>query len=101
MEHQDWKPVIISRPPPINTNKKYLRIKKDPCDSDDPPPPESIPLSTRSNFQKARISKGLSQAKLAMALNLNPKVISNLENGTDIPSKSLRQKIARYLNIKI
>lgn len=47
----------------------------------------------------ARVAKGLSQSQLANALNMQPRVIQDVESGKTIDNRDLLAKIKRYLNI--
>lgn len=117
MSHQDWKPVILSKP----HNPKQKRGPNDQIESvrkstsnrlktneaqhlrklDDPDaePPKMIDRSLAQRIQRARSQKGLSQKDLAQRLNLKTEVIRDYERGTAIPQGPILAKIKRVLHL--
>lgn len=97
MDHQDWQSIAWKKTPPVTKP----RIKHNPLDTDDPPPPPLIAFNTRDMIQKARMAKGITQRQLASKLNVTPITINGYESGKIIPEKPVLRKICQTLGIKL
>ena len=105
-EHQDWKPVIISKPKDkiikksneisIHNNKMFkLENNSDIV----------IPKKCNKNFmialQSARNEKGVSQKELSQRINMPINFIQQCESGKIVPPNNLIVKIENTLKIKL
>jgi len=61
----------------------------------------SAPLELRVRLQQARTAKGLTQAKLAQALNLRAQDIQGFEAGKVKPDNATVQKMSKVLGTKL
>jgi len=61
----------------------------------------SAPLELRVRLQQARTAKGLTQAKLAQALNLKPADVQAFEAGKAKPDGATLSKMGRVLGAKL
>ena len=60
-----------------------------------------IDYETSQILQKGRIAKGFSQKQLAQRLNISLKIIQSIENVKAKKNRTLWQRIARFLGVKI
>lgn len=62
-----------------------------------------MPMSLKSDFgkrlQKIRKYRGLTQARLAEAVDLSIEMISNMERGINGPSFATLEKLTKVLNV--
>lgn len=96
MEHQDWQNSGWAKKPAV----AVPHIKRDPLDTDDPPPPVEISLALRTLIQKARLTKGLTQRQLAGKLNLLLTDVNGFESGKVIPDKRTLRRLSQVLGTK-
>lgn len=66
-----------------------------------PPADKKVGLGLGKAIQQARTSKGMTQAKLAQAINEKPQIINTYENGKAIPNGQIITKIERALGAKL
>lgn len=99
-EHQDWTPMVLRKDDPSKASgpKRAVGAKKlDKLLSDDPDPPKKPELEFRIKLAQARQSAKLTQKDLAAKISEQVAVIQRLENGTELPSAAVLQKIKRVL----
>lgn len=60
-----------------------------------------INVAVAQTFKELRLNKGVSQEKLAEAINSHQVYISEIENGKKIPSLPLIYKTAKYFNLSL
>lgn len=65
------------------------------------PTDKKVGLGLGKAIQQARTAKGMTQAKLAQAINEKPAVINQYENGKAIPNGQIISKIERALGCKL
>ena len=112
MDHQDWKPVIFSKPKKsIVETKKTTVVKKNlnsnsisnvnikKMEAEDVKV-EYIPKSIGKEIQQARTALKLSQQDLANRLSVKKNVINDLESGKMVKNNQFVSKVKRILNIK-
>ena len=107
MEHQDWEPVVLKNN--INSKKENtLRISKKKPSKDIKIENETenfkhdkISLKFKTELQKARLAKKLTQKDLATQLNISSKIINDYENGKIIPNIQLILRMDKILNTKL
>lgn len=58
-------------------------------------------MKTETRIKELRISKGITQLKMAMDLNMNQNTISRYENGTRQADYEALISIADYFNVSI
>lgn len=58
-----------------------------------------VPISVGKDIEKARVAKKLTQDALAKSLNLNARVINDIEKGNAVYDGQLLSKIKRFLGI--
>jgi ribosome-binding protein aMBF1 (putative translation factor) len=107
MEHQDWKPVVLTN----KTNAKKentLRISKKNPHKDIKIENEienfehkKVSLKFKTELQKARLATKITQKELATRLNISPKIINDYENGKIIPNIQLIIRMDKILNTKL
>ena len=105
MDHQDWKPVVFTKP----SKKKKIVAKFHETESaaknrkldaaTDTVKRETISREVSQKLMQGRIAKKLKQKDLAIRLNLPVKIIQEIETGKHLLNKALYQKIARSLGI--
>mgnify|MGYP003513034462 CR=1 FL=1 len=61
---------------------------------------KKVGLGLGKAIQQARTAKGMTQAKLAQAINEKPAVVNEYENGKAIPNGQIISKIERALGCK-
>jgi ribosome-binding protein aMBF1 (putative translation factor) len=101
MEHQDWTPVVLNA-----SNKKHSPPKGHPGfkkieDAEgNPIKPKTYGKEYGQRVILARNQKGLNQADLAKAMNVQPIIVKEIENGTGIVNDQNCQKIYKLLGVK-
>lgn len=103
--YQDWKDIVITKPPSeiekkANASKKPKPIARD----EDGEPIIKTKIVTKQmgiNVQKARNKKGWKRKDLAIAVQKNEKIIEELENGKGKLDHALIQKIEKVTGEKI
>lgn len=105
-EHQDWKPVIISKP-----KEKYIKkssevsVHNNKMSKLENNPDIIVPKKSNKNFmialQLARTEKGLSQKELSQRINMSINFIQQCESGKIVPPNNLIVKIENALKIKL
>lgn len=106
MAHQDWEQVIIntskltpqkrSGPVAPTGNKQFRNL-----DSDEPDAPQTVSKSISIKIREARVSKGLTQKKLAQSANLREQVVKDYESGKVIPNAQELAKLRRALGVNL
>lgn len=105
-EHQDWKPVIISKPKVKNIKKNSeVDIYKNKMSKLENNPDIVVPKKSNKNFmvalQSARNDKGFSQKELSQRINMPMNFIQQCESGKIVPPNNLIVKIENILKIKL
>ena len=108
-EGQDWEQVVFTNRgnSTSNTENAVPKAKKLPKSLALDLATEAIkietaaPLELRTRIQQARTAKGLTQAKLAQALNLRPTEIQAFEAGKAKPDNAILNKMSRVLGAKL
>ena len=108
-EGQDWEQVVFTNRGNFtaNTENAAPKAKKLPKSLALDLATEAIkietaaPLELRTRIQQARTAKGLTQAKLAQALNLRPTEIQAFEAGKAKPDNAILNKMSRVLGAKL
>jgi len=62
---------------------------------------ESVSLELRAVIMQARTAKGLTQAKLAQALNMKPVDVQAYEAGKVVPDQKVIGKMSRVLGVNL
>ena len=110
MEHQDWKPVILSKNPQKNYTQKELedykkhheeKLKKKKEEENEVKAPPKVSNELKKSLQQARISKKMSQKELATKLNVPVKTITDYENGKIVPNNQFIASMEKILNCKL
>lgn len=106
MNHQDWKTVILKKPPNQNEkSKKVSNFGPKPIIGynydEDGVAPVKITCNLKKAIQQGRLSKKISQKDLAQKLNVNVNDIINYENGKAIPNNQFIARIEKVLNLKL
>ena len=70
-------------------------------DSENPPPPEKMKVSTQICIQKARQANKMTQRELAIKLNMQTCIINNYESGKAIPNRQILIKLGQILGVKL
>lgn len=107
MDHQDWNTIYVKANKKMNdTDQK--KPKKD--KTKDQKLNEQVETGNfthkkmdkkyGSDIQKLRLAKGWTQKELAQKLNINPKDITNIENGTAIHNGALMNRLNNLFQIK-
>ncbi len=100
-EHQDWKPCVlrksVKKTPPKQIDpiaKKMAKLYQ----TDDVPQIKKVSDSDRKMITSLRTERKITQEELARRLNLDKKVINQIESGQHLENKQLTSKIKNYLN---
>ena len=108
MEHQDWKPVIFTKPKKktvVTAKKKVMsdtQIKNKKLDeATEVSKIAKVSLSFGKEMQQARCAKKLSQKELAQKLHVKQTVVASYEQGKAIPNNGFICKIERVLGVKL
>ena len=106
MNHQDWEPVVLSKPKPQEIKKNTSNNFKPTIDdvNDDGELKNKIKLVTKEMAKQitaARVEQKLSQKDLANKCNIDLAIINTIERATCKYNAEQINKIARVLNIKI
>ena len=101
---QDWKPVVLNAtkkkaPPVSKTGDQKAFHKLD--QSTEPEKVEYMPRNISIQLIAGRVAKKLSQKQLANSLNIDIKIIQDIEQHHYKKDMALAQKIARHLGIKL
>mgnify|MGYP003685378685 CR=1 FL=1 len=107
MDHQDWD-TIYMKANKIMNDKDNQKPKKE--KTKDQKLSEQVDTGNfthkkmdknyGSEIQKLRSSKGWTQKQLAQKLNIHPKEITNIENGTAIHNGALMNRLNNLFQIK-
>jgi len=107
MDHQDWD-TIYMKANKIMNDKDHNKPKKD--KTKDQKLSEQVDTGNFSHkkmdknygndIQKLRSAKGWTQKELAQKLNIHPKEITNIENGTAIHNGPLMNRLNNLFQIK-
>ena len=108
-EGQDWEQVVFTNRgnSTSNTENAVPKAKKLPKSLALDLATEAIkietaaPLELRTRIQQARTAKGLTQAKLAQALNIRLTEIQAFEAGKAKPDNAILNKMSRVLGTKL
>ena len=109
MDHQDWNTIYVKANKTMNeTENHQKKTKKD--KTKDQKLNEQVETGNfthkkmdkkyGSDIQKLRSSKGWTQKELAQKLNINPKEITKIENGTAIHNGALMNRLNNLFQIK-
>ena len=110
MDHQDWKPVILSKPKKhivekttvvkknLNSNS-IVNLNSKKMEEEDVKI-EYVPKSVGIEIQKARSLLKLSQQDLANKLCVKKNIINDLESGKILKSNNVIRKALNILKIK-
>jgi len=110
MDHQDWKPVILSKPKKhivekttvvkknLNSNS-IVNLNSKKMEEEDVKI-EYVPKSVGIEIQKARSLLKLSQQDLANKLCVKKNIINDLESGKMVKNNAFVSKVKRILKIK-
>uniref|UniRef100_A0A6C0DAI8 HTH cro/C1-type domain-containing protein n=1 Tax=viral metagenome TaxID=1070528 RepID=A0A6C0DAI8_9ZZZZ len=105
MEHQDWKPVVFTKPS-VGVKqivKRQLTTTQNPSvkldENDEVIKIKKVPSEISKLLTTARVSKKLTRKQLANQLNLKEDVITAIETGTAIYDGNQIAKIKRHLGI--
>lgn len=102
--HQDWTPVILSKPKKIVNNnskpKTQTNVQKLE-NSNEIIKPKKIDINLKRTLQQARLTNKLSQKDLAAKLNVPIQTIVNYENGKAIPNNKFISKLEKILKTKL
>ena len=117
MQHQDWNTVVLNpkktsdanngsklvRPPPAVTSVsgKLARKIEDQVDSDTGKPVTYISTKDKQDIINLRTKAKLTRDQLAQLVNLNIKVITDIETGKAIENKAMISKIKQKLTTYI
>ena len=103
MNHQDWKPVTFTKPPPKeNPTQNHLQQKGSKLDNETEDfEHKKLDTSFKVEMQKARLFAKITQKELATRLNVKSTVINSYENGSCVPNNDFIVKIERILNCKL
>jgi ribosome-binding protein aMBF1 (putative translation factor) len=107
MDHQDWKPVILSKkkkPEKIvekvrktNNSNQNINLKK--LEADDVKL-EYIDKSISKKISEARLHLKMSQQDLANRLCVKKNIVNDLESGKVLKNDQIIKKALKLLNIK-
>ena len=106
MDHQDWKPVILQKSPPVK-HVQYAHVKE--VDIDEcrvkmvSPQLKRAFEQARLNSRDPRTGRCYTHERLANLINGTPKSIKQLETGklSEKEAKKVALKVERVLKIKI
>ncbi len=114
LAHQDWKPIIVrknksnnfggsdSKENKVKISNSQLKAKSiEKKAENDTLKHKKITNELRTNIQKARTSKSLTQKQLAAALRMPVQKIQDIESGKAIYNGNDINKIKNYLKVKI
>ena len=106
MNHQDWDPVVLSKPQEVKKKSVASNNIKPTIDdvNDDGELKNKIKLVTKEMAKQitaARVEQKLSQKDLANKCNIDLAIINSIERATCKYNAEQINKIARILNIKI
>ncbi|QDZ21257.1 multiprotein-bridging factor [Chloropicon primus] len=62
---------------------------------------KKVSTDLKKAIQQARMAKKMTQAQLATAINEQPKIVQEYENGKAIPNNQILGKIERALGVKL
>lgn len=103
MSHQDWDPVIFTKPPPKvkkaqNSHSQKSNKLENETESFSH---KKLDSNFKSTMQRARLACKISQKDLATKLNVKPQVITSYENGKCIPDNAFIARMERVLKCKL
>jgi len=117
MEHQDWKPIFLTRKKTESDKKREGRYKTVRNNSGGKnsnnkgnvkysedgaiAPPKKVTSHLKKQLQKARLDKKLSQKELATKCNITETIIKSYENGTAVPNGSIMNKMSKVLGVNL
>jgi putative transcription factor len=123
MDHQDWTPIVIRNSKLVAARAPKESVERDKTHahrnslrklesdttvsgSEEAPAVAKLPrlsATMRQTMIQARVALKLSQADLAKRLNIQPKIINELESGKVIAEneKSVLQKIQKNLGVHL
>jgi putative transcription factor len=94
---------MVNKDSMINTHKHNppgtARFRE--LDSENPPPPEKMKVSTQISIQKARQANKMTQRELAIKLNMQTSIINDYESGKAIPNRQILIKLGQILCVKL
>jgi len=100
-QFQDWTPVVFNKKEKKSTNYQNPEgtklIKK--LESDEPPKLEKYSIEQINKLKNLRIEKNITQKDLANLLNIDSKIITNIENGSSTYNKKLYTNIIKKLEL--
>ncbi len=99
----DIEPIIFKKRPreTKKTERFYHSTKMRKLEHSETTTIDVIDKQTSQTLQQGRTAKKLTQKQLSHQLQIPIKVIQEIENGKAHKNKSLWQKIARFLGVKI
>lgn len=100
MEHQDWTPVVLNRSDKKSPPKGFAGFKKTEDSEGNPIKPKTYGREYGQRVTLARTQKGMTQVDLAKAMNVQPPVVKDIENGTGTVNDQNCQKIFKLLGVK-
>ena len=123
MDHQDWTPVVLRNAKQVAAKAARETVDRDKTHaarsslrklegdikvsgSEEAPAAAKLPrlgAVMRQTMIQARVALKLSQADLAKRLNMQPKIINELESGKVIAEneKAILQKVQRVLGVSL
>ena len=103
MDHQDWKPVVFTKPTQVDHKTQCESTqKKSKLDNETESfVHKQIDTSFKVEMQKARLKAKITQKELATKLNVKVSVIHSYETGTCIPNNAFIAQIDTILKSKL
>lgn len=104
INHQDWKPVIVSKSKEKNASKPqvqidhHTKVMRQLDKADEPDVIRKVSESDRKTIIDLRVVKKLNQEELAKRLSIRKEIVRDIENGSHAEDKQLTSRIIRYLN---
>lgn len=99
MEHQDWKPVVLRKPPQL-TKISGGGGPKPPKEGDEFNIPK-VGHNLKLAIMQARTAKKMSQKQLAQVLKVPVDLVNKYESGKVVPNNAFIVKIERALGVKL
>ena len=111
MEHQDWKPIILSNAKNTPAHKQEIIAIKKPVfnninsaklehDEEEGKKLKTYGAEYGRRVQEGRKQKNWTQKQLAQQLNVKSDVVQKIENGTGLVDGQICNKIFRILQVK-
>tara|TARA_E500000178_G_C16972949_1_gene731876 strand:+ start:249 stop:605 length:357 start_codon:yes stop_codon:yes gene_type:complete len=115
MDHQDWKTVVLRKPPAkkkpvpssakvpvsgLNSNNNFQGTGKKIKDDDEIKKLPNVGIEIGKQISQARTSKKMSQKQLATMMNVQVQIVQQNENGKALRNNALLAKFERVLGVK-